>query len=53
VEVGVSEEFCAAVGAERVRWVKTGSEAVTAAVKLARAVTGASTVIVGAHSYHG
>lgn len=53
LEIAVSEEFCATVGAEQVRWVKTGSEATTAAVKLARATTGASTVIVGTHSYHG
>lgn len=53
LEGEVSEALCRAVGAERVRWVKTGSEAVSAAVKLARASTGASTVIVASHSYHG
>lgn len=53
LEGEVSEALCRAVGAERVRWVKTGSEAVSAAVKLARAATGASTVIVASHSYHG
>jgi glutamate-1-semialdehyde 2,1-aminomutase len=53
LEVEVSEQLCLTVGAERVRWVRTGSEAVTAAVKMARAVTGASAVIMARHSYHG
>jgi glutamate-1-semialdehyde aminotransferase len=36
-----------------VRWVKTGSEATSAAIKLARAYTGCAHVLVGDHSYHG
>lgn len=38
---------------EQVRWVKTGSEAVTAAVRIARAKTGMPHVLVARHSYHG
>jgi glutamate-1-semialdehyde 2,1-aminomutase len=53
LEAEVSEQFCAAVGSESVRWVKTGSEAVSAAVRAARCATGASAVLVGVHSYHG
>jgi glutamate-1-semialdehyde aminotransferase len=53
LEVEVSELLCATIDADRVRWVKTGSEAVSAAVKMARAATGASMVLVGEHSYHG
>jgi glutamate-1-semialdehyde 2,1-aminomutase len=52
-EVEVSELFCQTVGAEQVRWLKTGSESLSAAVRIARAATGASAVLVGCHSYHG
>lgn len=39
--------------AEQVRWVKTGSEAMSAAVRLARARTNGTVVLVAAHAYHG
>lgn len=46
IEVEVAERFCEAVPcAERVQFLKTGAEAVAAAVRLARAHTGRSRVI--------
>lgn len=54
LEVEASERLCDLVPcAEMVRWVKTGSEAVSAAVRIARAATGRATVLVARHSYHG
>lgn len=55
LEVQVSEKFLhvCAPWATRVRWVKTGTEAVMAAVRLARAKTGRSNIVVMDSSYHG
>lgn len=39
--------------AEKVRWVKTGTEAVMAAVRIARAHTGRDAIVVTEGSYHG
>jgi glutamate-1-semialdehyde 2,1-aminomutase len=52
LEVEVAERLCAAYpGAQRVRFLKTGAEAVAAAVRLARAATGRDRVV---HAgYHG
>lgn len=55
MECRVSQAFLdvCAPWAEQVRWVKTGSEALSAAVRLARIATGKSRVIVFKDSYHG
>lgn len=54
IELEVAELIVARVpGAERVRFAKTGSEATSAAVRLARAVTGRDKVLVaGYHGWH-
>lgn len=54
LEVEVAERIAAVVpGAERVRFAKAGSDATTAAVRLARAVTGRDRVVVaGYHGWH-
>lgn len=51
----ISRKFLAACApwAEQVRWVKTGSEAVSAAVRLARIATGRAAVLMFSDSYHG
>jgi glutamate-1-semialdehyde aminotransferase len=52
IELDVAERVVARVpGAERVRFGKTGSDATSAAVRLARAITGRDHVLVG--GYHG
>lgn len=52
-EIEVSERFCATVGQEQVRWVKTGSEAAEAAIRTARVATGRDLILtVGYHSWH-
>jgi glutamate-1-semialdehyde aminotransferase len=52
LEVEVAERIAAAVpGVERVRFAKTGSEVTSAAVRVARAVTGRDRII--AAGYHG
>ena len=54
VELYASEKMVEAVPyAEMVRWVRTGSEAVSGAIRCARAVTGKSLVIVFDGAYHG
>lgn len=53
MEADISERFCAAVGHEMVRWVSTGSEACTGAMRMARAATGRSMIITSDQSYHG
>ena len=53
IEYRASLKLCELVGCDQVRWVKTGSEAMSAAVKLARAKTGNSRVMVAEHAYHG
>ncbi len=53
-EVLIAEEMCARVGGlEMVRLVSSGTEAVMSAVRLARGVTGRSTVVKFAGCYHG
>jgi glutamate-1-semialdehyde aminotransferase len=54
LEIEVAERICALVpGAERVRFAKSGSDATSAAVRLARASTGREHVIVtGYHGWH-
>jgi glutamate-1-semialdehyde aminotransferase len=54
IEVGLAERVVRLVpGAERVRFAKTGSDATSAAVRLARACTGRESVIAcGYHGWH-
>ncbi len=49
----VAERFAKMVGHERVTFCNTGSEAVMAAMRLARAVTGRETIVVFGNDYHG
>jgi amino acid adenylation domain-containing protein len=49
----VASLFCAMTGMDRVSFVNTGSEAVQAALRLARTVTGRDTVVVFSKDYHG
>jgi glutamate-1-semialdehyde aminotransferase/malonyl CoA-acyl carrier protein transacylase/acyl carrier protein len=49
----VARDLCAMVGLERAAFCSTGSEAVMAAMRLARTVTGRDTVVVFAGAYHG
>ncbi len=49
----VAALFCELTGAERVSFVNTGSEAVQAALRLARTVTGRDTVVLFNKDYHG
>jgi glutamate-1-semialdehyde aminotransferase len=52
IELDVAERIVARVpGADRVRFGKTGSDATSAAIRLARAITGRDHVLVG--GYHG
>lgn len=55
LEAEVSEQFLrvCAPWAEQVRWVKTGTEALMAAVRVARAVTRRAKIVALASSYHG
>jgi glutamate-1-semialdehyde aminotransferase len=53
IEHDFAEEFCAAMGTEAVRFFKSGSDALSCAVRLARAFTGRDKVIVFDQSYHG
>jgi len=53
LEAEVSERFCAAVGHDMIRWVSTGSEACTGAMRMARAATGRDMIITSDQSYHG
>jgi glutamate-1-semialdehyde aminotransferase len=54
LEIEVAERIVASVpGVERVRFAKTGSDATSAAVRLARALTGRDRIIVaGYHGWH-
>src|SRR5260370_33787507 len=45
--------FCEMIGKEGMAFCNTGSEAVVAAMRLARTVTGRSKVVLFAGSYHG
>jgi acyl transferase domain-containing protein/glutamate-1-semialdehyde aminotransferase len=49
----VAELFCELTGNERMTFCNTGSEAVIAAMRVARTVTGRSKVVLFAGSYHG
>ncbi|MEH6774913.1 MAG: amino acid adenylation domain-containing protein, partial [Cereibacter changlensis] len=49
----VAEKFARMVGHERVTFCNTGSEAVMAAMRLARAVTGRDRIVVFGNDYHG
>ncbi|TLU70848.1 non-ribosomal peptide synthetase/type I polyketide synthase [Lichenicoccus roseus] len=49
----VAELFCELTGNERATFCNTGSEAVMAAMRIARTVTGRSRVVMFAGSYHG
>jgi glutamate-1-semialdehyde 2,1-aminomutase len=52
IELEAAELMCNLVGADMVKFTKTGSAATTAAVKLARAVTGRSRVLIaGNHPF--
>jgi glutamate-1-semialdehyde aminotransferase len=53
LEADVSERFCAAVGHDMVRWVSSGSEACTGAMRIARAATGREIIVTSDQSYHG
>lgn len=45
--------FCEMTGMDRVSWVNTGSEAVQAAIRLARTYTGRNKIVLFAGDYHG
>ena len=45
--------FCEVTGNERASFVNTGSEAVQAAMRLARTVTGREKIVIFARDYHG
>lgn len=45
--------FCELTGMDRVSWVNTGSEAVQAAIRLSRTVTGRDKIVVFSGDYHG
>ena len=49
----VAEMFCGMTGNERMTFCNTGSEAVIAALRVARTVTGRGRVVLFAGSYHG
>lgn len=52
-EIAISRDFVDWVGQESVRWVKTGSEACAAAVRIARRATGRHLILTSDESYHG
>jgi glutamate-1-semialdehyde 2,1-aminomutase/spore coat polysaccharide biosynthesis protein SpsF len=53
MEVTVAEQLAEAVGAEQVRFVKTGSEANEGACRIARLATGRSIIVsIGYHGWH-
>lgn len=53
MELGVSERICKAFGFDMVRWVSSGSEACTGAMRTARAFTGRPVIAISNQSYHG
>jgi len=53
IEHDFAEEFCAAMGTEAVRFFKSGSDALSCAVRLARAYTGRSYIVTFRQCYHG
>lgn len=48
-----AEQFCTAMGTEAVRFFKSGSDALSCAVRLARAFTGRNAIIAFDKCYHG
>lgn len=52
-ELEVSERICKSFGFDMVRWVSSGSEACTGAMRTARAFTGKPIIAVSDQSYHG
>lgn len=53
IERDFADRFCLAMDTEAVRFFKSGSDALSCAVRLARAFTGRSAVVVFDQSYHG
>jgi amino acid adenylation domain-containing protein len=53
IAMEAADLFCALTGAERASFVCTGSEAVSAAMRLARTVTGRDKIVLFARDYHG
>mgnify|MGYP001218760146 CR=1 FL=1 len=53
IERAFADEFCEAMGTEAVRFFKSGSDAVSCAVRLARAYTKRSKVLAFKECYHG
>lgn len=53
IEEEFANQFCEAMGTESVRWFKSGSDAVSCAVRLARAFTKRRKVLVFEQCYHG
>lgn len=53
MELEVSERICKSFGFDMVRWVSSGSEACTGAMRTARAFTGKPIIAVSDQSYHG
>lgn len=49
----IAEKFCQLTGVERICFSNTGTEAVMAAVRLARAKTGRNKIVIFSGSYHG
>ncbi|MEX1362005.1 MAG: aminotransferase class III-fold pyridoxal phosphate-dependent enzyme, partial [Nannocystaceae bacterium] len=49
----VAEQIASMTSAERVAYSNTGTEAVMGAIRLARAATGRTKIVVFTHSYHG
>ncbi|HEY1403995.1 MAG TPA: amino acid adenylation domain-containing protein, partial [Pyrinomonadaceae bacterium] len=49
----VAERFCSVTGHDRVAFTNSGTEAVMAAMRLARARTGREKIVIFNHSYHG
>jgi|GEM_PF-132459 len=49
----VAARFARMTGLDRVAFSNTGTEAVMAAMRLARAITGRDTIVIFTHSYHG
>lgn len=53
IEHDFAEEFCEAMGTGAVRFFKSGSDAVSCAVRLARAFTGKDEIVIFKECYHG
>jgi glutamate-1-semialdehyde aminotransferase len=53
MELEFSERICKTFGFDMVRWVSSGSEACTGAMRTARAFTGKPVIVISNQSYHG